>query len=166
MIIFEIFLILILFYIILLLSYSLIFGAPYAGLGRKRIETMFELLNATKGKKSIDIGSGDGRIVIEASRHGLHAYGVEINPILYIVSKIKIRNSGSKNTKILLKDMWQLNFSSYDYVTIWGTKHMVKNLGVKLKKEVKPGAKIVSNHFQFTNWKPKKSKDDVYLYIK
>ena len=118
------------------------------------------------GKKSIDIGSGDGRIVIEASRHGLHAYGVEINPILYIVSKIKIRNSGSKNTKILLKDMWQLNFSSYDYVTIWGTKHMVKNLGVKLKKEVKPGAKIVSNHFQFTNWKPKKSKDDVYLYIK
>jgi len=166
MIIFELFVILLLIYLIMLLSYSLIFGAPYAALGKKRVRTMFDLLEIEKGKSSIDVGSGDGRIVIEAAKHGLQAYGVEINPILFVISKLNIKRTGVKNAKILLKDMWQVDYSHYDYITVWGTKHMVRNLGIKLKKEVKPGTKIVSNHFQFENWKPKKIKNDVYLYTK
>jgi precorrin-6B methylase 2 len=164
--IFEIFILLVLLYIILLLSYSLIFGAPYAGLGEKRINAMFELLKVKKGKSLIDIGSGDGRIVIKAAKMGLIATGVEINPILYLYSKFSIRIRKAKKTKILLKDMWQTDFSKYDYITIWGTKHMTKNLGNKLRKEVRPGTRIVSNHFQFENWKIEKMKSDVYLYIK
>lgn len=166
MIIIQIFILLLLLYVILLLSYSLIFGAPYAGLGRKRIKAMFNLLDVKKGKKSIDIGSGDGRIVIEASRHGLSSFGVEINPILYAYSLINIKVKKAKNTKIILSDMWQMDFSDFDYITIWGTKHMTRNLGKKLQKEVKHGTKIVSNHFKFEDWKFSKEKDDVYLYIK
>ncbi len=166
MILIQAFILLLLLYVIMLLSYSLIFGAPYAGLGKKRIRAMFALLNVKKGKKSIDIGSGDGRIVIEASRNGLYAFGVEINPILFIYSLIHVKISKAKNTKIFLKDMWQMDFSDYDYITIWGTKHMVKNLGKKIQKEVKPGTKIVSNHFKFEKWKFSREKDDVYLYIK
>lgn len=166
MIIVQVFTILLLLYVIMLLSYSLIFGAPYAGLGEKRIHTMFALLNVQKGKKSIDIGSGDGRIVLKASKHGLYAYGVEINPLLFVYSLINLKIKKTTNTKIFLSDMWQIDYSNYDYITIWGTKHMVRNLGKKLQKEVKPGTKIVSNHFKFEDWKISKEKNDVYLYIK
>lgn len=166
MVIIELFAILILFYIILLLSYSLIFGAPYAALGRDRIKTMFELLDVKKGRRSLDIGSGDGRIVIEASKHGLHAYGVEINPLVYLVSLLNLKLKGTVNTKVFLKDFWQLDLSNYDYITVWGTKHMIKNLEKKLLKELKPGAMVVSNHFPFPTWKHKKVKNNVYLYIK
>ena len=157
---------LILIYIILLLSYSLIFGAPFASLGRERIKTMFELLDVKKGKKSIDIGSGDGRIVIASARHGLFAYGVEINPVVYLVSLLHIRRNNIKNANILMKDFWQVDLSSYDYITVWGTKHMLRNLEKKLLTELKSGTKVASNHSRFPNWKHTKTKNDVYLYIK
>ena len=149
-----------------MLSYSLLFGAPYAVLGEKRVETMMELLNPIKGKKFVDIGSGDGRIVIAASNRGLNALGYEINPVIYLLSQYNLRIKKAKHSKIILTDFWQKNFSEFDYVSIWGTKHMVKMLEKKLLKELKPGAKVVSNHFAFPNWKYTKIKNDVYLYIK
>lgn len=166
MIIFQLSILFLLSYISILLAYSLLRGAPFAGIGKERMRVMLELLNAKKGKSFVDVGSGDGRIVIEAARKGLNAYGIEINPLLVAISLWKIKESKLKNARILLKDFWKQDFSNFDYVSIWGTTHMMKFLEKKLLKELKPGAKVVSNHFQFPNWQPKKIKNDVYLYVK
>lgn len=154
-----------LLYLILLLVYSLLRGAPYAGISKKKINTMMELLDAKRGK-FIDIGSGDGRIVIAAARLGMTSYGIEINPLLVLISGIKLKKENLKNAHIILGDCWKHSFSEYDCVTVWGTTHMTNALEKKLLLELKPGAKVVSNHFRFPNWKAKKSKNDVHLYIK
>lgn len=163
----SIYLILIVFliYIIHLLSYSLIRGAPFAPLGKERIDTMFELLNCRKGKKLADLGSGDGRIVIEAAKHGVMALGFEINPVLTFISKQKIKKNKINNAKVFNRDYWKENFSSFDYITLYGAPHIMKRLEKKLNKELKPGAKVVSNHFRFPNLKVAKQLNDVYLYI-
>ncbi len=140
-------------------------GASYAALSTNRITTMFQLLQPVKGKKFLDLGSGDGRIVIAASMRGLKSYGYEINPLLVLISRFKIRQSNSKGT-ILLKDYWKEDFSKFDYVTVWGVPPMMGRLEKKLLKELKPGAKVASNHLKFKNWKVTKKKNDVYLYIK
>lgn len=165
MIFFQLLILALLIYIILLLSYSLLRGAPYAALGHGRILTMMKLLDAKKGKFA-DIGSGDGRIVIAASKKGLDAYGYEINPLLFLISKNKIRKEKLSNAKIYLKDYWRCNFSAYNYISVWGLPHMIKPLEKKLLLELKPGAKVVSNHYKFPNWKYTKKENDVYLYIK
>lgn len=165
LIFFEIIVLLFLIYTIYLLSYSLIKGAPLAPLGRKRIETMFELLEIKSGKKLADLGSGDGRIVIEAAKHGITASGFEINPLLYLISKMKLKINKAKHSKIYCKSYWKEDLSSYDYITLYGTSHIMKGLEKKLLKELKPGAKVVSNHFRFPNLKVKKQINDVYLYI-
>jgi precorrin-6B methylase 2 len=153
-----------LLYVIFLLSYSLVKGAPYAGLSKKRIKIMMELLNMQHGN-FIDVGSGDGRIVIAAAKRGANSYGIEINPLLYFISKRKIHKAKFTNAHIILADFWKHTFSNYDYVALWGTNHMTKRLEKKLRSELKPGAKVVSNHYQFPNWKPKKVVDNVYLYV-
>lgn len=166
MIILQLLTLFLLSYISILLSYSLLRGAPYAGVGKERLRTMMELLNLKRGKLFVDVGSGDGRIVIEAANRGLTSYGIEINPLLVAISLWKIKKLKLKNATIVLKDLWKQDFSKYDYVSIWGTSHMMKLLEKKLQKELKPGAKVVSNHFKFPNWQPKKTKNDVYLYVK
>lgn len=165
MIFFQLLILGLLIYIILLLSYSLLRGAPYAALSHNRISTMLKLLN-TEGGKFSDIGSGDGRIVIAAAKQGVDAYGYEINPLLFLISKNKIRKDKLSNAKIYLKDYWRSDFSVYNYVTVWGIPHMMKPLEKKLLLELKPGAKVVSNHFRFPNWKYEKKENDIYLYIK
>ncbi len=166
MILFQIVAIFFLLYFILLLSYSVIRGAPFAPLGNTRIKTMFELLEVNKGKKFADLGSGDGRIVIEAAKHGLKSYGFEINPLLVLLSTLKLKKLKSSNAKIILSDFWKKDLSEYDYISIYGTKHMLRLLESKLLRELKPGARVVSNHFQFPSWPHKKVKNDVYLYVK
>lgn len=140
-------------------------GAPYAALSKDRIKTMFELLKPEKGKLFLDIGSGDGRIVIAAVKHNLNSYGYEINPLLVLISMYKIRKQ-HLNADIKLKDYWKEDLSKFDYIAVWGVPTMMKRLESKLLKELKPGAKVVSNHLKFPNWKTRKVKNDVYLYIK
>ncbi len=152
-------------YIIFLLSYSMFRGAPFAALSKDRIITMFELLQPARKKLFLDIGSGDGRIVIEASKRGLISYGYEINPLLVFISRINLKKNKA-NGQILLKDYWREDFSKFDYVTVWGVPTMMKRLEKKLLKELKPGAKVVSNHLKFPKWNSKSQKNDVYLYIR
>lgn len=140
-------------------------GAPFAALSQEKIKIMMELLQPVKGKTFLDIGSGDGRIVLEASKRGLKSFGYEINPLLVFISRRKIKKNNSTG-KILLKDYWHEDFSKFNYVTVWGVPSMMGRLEKKLLKDLKPGARVASNHLKFPNWKFKKEKSDVYLYIK
>lgn len=140
-------------------------GAPYAALSKNRIKTMMDLLEIKKGKKLADLGSGDGRITIEAAKKGADAFGYEINPLLYLISTFKIKKSKSK-AKVFLSDYWKVDLSSFDNVSVYGAPQMMGRLEKKLLKELKKDAKVVSNHYPFPNWKYEKKENDVYLYIK
>jgi methylase of polypeptide subunit release factors len=113
----------------------------------------------------IDLGSGDGRIVIAFAQKGIESYGYEIIPLIYLWSLINVKSKNVKKAKIFLGDYWRVDLSQFDYVTVWGTPYMMERLEKKLQKELHPGAKVVSNHFQFPNWKAKSKKNDVYLYV-
>ena len=139
-------------------------GAPFAALSQKRVESMIALINPEKGKKMVDLGSGDGRIVLAFAKKGIQTYGYEINPLLYLISKLKVKREGIKYAKIILSDYWKEDLSQFDYVTVWGTPYMMERLEKKIKKESKPGTLIVSNHLTFPNLKYIMKKDDVFLY--
>lgn len=158
-------LIIFLLYVLIISLYSLIRGAPYAALGSDRLKTVIELLDIKKGEKIADLGSGDGRIVIAAAKKGATSVGYEINYLLVLLSRKNIKKSGLKNASIRQKDFWSENYSSYDSITIYTLPHILGALGRKLRKELKPGSKVVSNHYKFPGWKITKSEGDVHLYI-
>lgn len=142
--------------------FPLFFGAPYEGSGKRKVEDIVKLANAKAGEKVIDLGSGDGRIVIAFAKKGIEAHGYEINPILVLASKYKTRKL--KNAKIHWKSFWKSDFGEYDVIVLFQYKKFMKKIENKLKKEMKKSAKIVSYHWKFPNLKIKKNIGDIYLY--
>lgn len=95
----------------------------------------------------MDLGSGDGRVVIDFAEAGFESYGVEINPLLVLWSKLKIKKLGLKNAKIKWGNIWQTDLSGFDSVFIFQYKTANKMLAKKFKKELKNGSIVISTGF-------------------
>ena len=147
------------FYII-----PLLFGAPYEGSGKKKVEDIIELAKAKKGDKIVDLGSGDGRIVIEFAKKGIESHGFEINPLLVLASRYKIKKLKLKNAFIHWKSFWKVDLGKYDIVVLFQYKTIMEKLKKKLEKELKKNVSVVSYHWKFRNLKISKEKGDIYLY--
>jgi cyclopropane fatty-acyl-phospholipid synthase-like methyltransferase len=126
---------------------------------------MMRLAKLSKNDRVLDLGSGDGRLVVEIARRGLEAHGVEINLFLVLISRLIIKIYGlSKSARIKWGNMWRINVSDYDVVFIYAISHIMGDLEKKLKDELESDAKVVSYAYKFPHWKPEKSEKGVYLY--
>lgn len=158
----------------LLLLYFMIYfnkrvfkGAPFVQTHHTKIPEIIEMADIKPGEKVVDIGSGDGRMVLEFAKTGAFAYGYEINPLLYLISKARIKkNKMEKNAVVSKNNFWNVNFSDFDVIHVYGIEYIMPDLEKKLIKELKGGARVVSNTFTFPNWKPKKSKNNLHVYHK
>lgn len=130
------------------------------------IETMIELSNPKPGEKIADLGSGDGRILLLFAKAGAEAHGYEIDHELILKADAKIAEQNLENKIIIYeKDFWEEDLSPYSVIAIYGMDSVMERLENKLKKELKPGSRVVSNIFQFPNWKEKETKNNVRLYV-
>lgn len=151
--------------IFLLFMYALFFGGPYAPVAENRIKTMIKLLKVKKGEKLVDLGSGDGRIVIAFAKLGIESHGYEINPVLVAWSRYKIRRAGlEKLAFIHFSDYWQENFSKFKVVTLFTSPLVIGRVGRKVKRELRPGSRLVSNSFKLPGVKFVKEENKVFLY--
>jgi cyclopropane fatty-acyl-phospholipid synthase-like methyltransferase len=141
-------------------------GAHYVPTSDERVERMLRLAKIKPGEKLVDIGSGDGRFLIEAAKQGADAVGYEINPLLIPWSRVRAHRAGvSNNVRIYWRDFWHQDFSDFDIVTVYCIPHMMARLERKLLRELRPGARVVSNAFPFPHW-PGSQEGRVYLYVK
>lgn len=140
-------------------------GAHYMPTTDRRVERMLALAQLQKGERLLDIGSGDGRIVIAAAQHGAVAVGYEINPLLVLWSRAKIRNLGlSSSAKIYWRDFWHTDFKDFDVVTVYGMTHIMGPLEKKAIRELSPGGRVISNTFRFPTLKPAYEEEGLYRY--
>jgi len=146
-------------------------GAPFAVSSRFKIKRMVEIVNEeTAGKRKaavVDLGSGDGRIVIALARNGYAATGLEINPFLAWYSRLRIKIAGLKDKAAIKRvNYWQEDLSKYDVVILFGVFYIMERMEKKLQEELKPGAVVICNHFFFPSWAPVKQNGDIYIYRK
>ncbi len=129
---------------------------------------MMELAKIKKGKKVVDLGSGDGRLVIEAAKLGALAEGVEINPGLWLFSILnsfwqKGLYTGKANFRLM--SLYNVNYSDYDVIFFAGFVEMVKILERKFENRLKKGTKVICYAFPLPHKKPAYSADGIYMYI-
>lgn len=110
--------------------------------------------------KFIDIGSGDGRFVAWAASRGYEAHGIEYNPYLSLLSRIRIKLSRGKkkNTEIFNKDFNKHDFSDYNIAYLYIFSNHMDQIRDKLFEQMKPGSVIITNTFKFSDIVP----DEVY----
>ena len=128
---------------------------------------MIRLARIQAGDRAVDIGSGDGRLVIALARSGAEAHGLEINRLLVWWANRAIKKAGlASRARTLKKDLWKTDLSSYNVVTVFGISYIMDDLEKKLDRELKPGSRVISNRFRFPNWKPVESENGIHLYVK
>jgi precorrin-6B methylase 2 len=96
--------------IILAFQFVVLFlGAPYVPTLHKQREIALDLLKLKPGQTLIDLGCGDGAMLIEAAKRGIKVVGYEINPLLVFIAWARTRRY-SKNVKIIRGNFRQLIF--------------------------------------------------------
>jgi cyclopropane fatty-acyl-phospholipid synthase-like methyltransferase len=145
---------------------KILIQVPYVPSTWHKIEVMLELAQTKPGEKMADLGSGDGRIIMAFAERGVESHGFEINPDLALLAESKILDANlDERAFIHITDFWKVDLSSFNTVVIYGMTSIMNELELKLKKELKPGSKVLSAIFHFPEWKPTAQKDNVLLYI-
>lgn len=163
--IFKILLILALIVVDIILVKSIIGGAPYAPTKPKTVAAMIQQLNIQPGDKAVDIGSGDGRLVIALAKAGAEAHGYETNPMLVWWSRYLIKRAGVQDRAFIhAESFWDISLSSFSVVTLFGMTHIMERLSEKLRTELPLHATIAVNTYILRNWEPDSTTDGIYLY--
>uniref|UniRef100_A0A452I7M8 ATP synthase subunit C lysine N-methyltransferase n=2 Tax=Gopherus agassizii TaxID=38772 RepID=A0A452I7M8_9SAUR len=127
---------------------------PFVPATSAQIENVLKMLQYRSGSL-VDIGSGDGRIVIAAAKEGFKAVGYELNPWLVWYSRYRAWREGMHhNAKFYISDLWKVSFSQYTNVVIFGVPQMMPQLEKKLEKELDHNARVVACRFPFPHWMP------------
>lgn len=141
-------------------------GAPPVPSTKMAVETMVRFAQIKPGEIAADPGTGDGRIAIALVKAGAReAHGFEINPLLVLWARCNVLKAGLRGRVFIhWKDFWFQDFSKFDVVAIFGMNFIMRKIEPRLKRELKPGSRVVSNVFQFPNWPPERHENGVYLY--
>lgn len=112
----------------------------------------------------IDIGSGDGRIVATMSEFTKEADGIEFNPFLTLLSKVKLFLTRKKNTKIYHRDFFKHDYKKYNVAYMYIFNQQIDKLQEKLFSEMPKGSIIITNTFKFSKREPDKTIKHIYIY--
>jgi precorrin-6B methylase 2 len=153
-------------FLIVLLSLQfvvLFLGAPYVPTLRKQRETALNLLDLKPGQTLIDLGSGDGAMLIEAAKRGIKSVGYEINPLLVYVSWMRTRRYRSY-VKIVRGNFWQKKWPEADAVFVFLTERYMDRLHQNMKNRFKRPVKLVTYGFSLKDKKAASTKGACFLY--
>ena len=134
---------------------------------RRAIARAAELLAANRPSRPrlVDLGSGDGRLVIAAARLGFDAVGVELNPVLLLSSYIYAARAGVLGrVSFLACDLWGLDLAPFDVVTCFGVASSMPRLGAKLDREGRPGTLVVCFRFPIPGREPALREEELFFY--
>lgn len=132
---------------------------------------MLELAGVTKEDVVYDLGSGDGRIVIlAAQKYGARGVGIELDPRLVDISRQVARDAEvADRVRFIEGDLFTADISAATVVTLFLSPSVNNELEPKLRRELKPGARIVSHQFGIGKWAPGKTvradEDRTNLYL-
>jgi ribosomal protein L11 methylase PrmA len=145
-------------------------GAPWVPTDRRTVRKMLAMARVQVGEVVYDLGSGDGRILTMAARDfGARAVGVEIDPLRYGWSRLRIALLGLRGQAcVVYGNLFDQDLSQADVVTCYLLQDTNDRLAAKLANELRPGARVVSNTYTFTHLQLVRSdeQDKIFVYTK
>jgi cyclopropane fatty-acyl-phospholipid synthase-like methyltransferase len=121
---------------------------PYVQSPMEVVERMLWLAQPKRGEYLVDLGSGDGRIVVEAARrYGARGLGVDLDPRLVKLAESNARKAGvDAQAKFAVGDLFEIDFSSADIVSAY----LLPEVNLKIRPKLlamKPGTRIVTHDY-------------------
>ncbi|MBI5298198.1 MAG: 50S ribosomal protein L11 methyltransferase [Chloroflexi bacterium] len=131
-------------------------GLPSTPTSRERIRKALEMADLRAGETLYDLGSGYGRVLIIAAREfDAKAIGIDAGPVQTLRAWAgSLLNGVSSRVQVRMGNFLQADLSEADVVFAYLTSDYVPKLEQKLAAQLKPGARIVTISFDFSNWEP------------
>lgn len=170
--------------VIVIFGTVVLFGAPYLPSLSSQIGIALELVDLTEGQHLLELGCGDGKVVIAAAERGLRVTGYELNPILALISWIRTRRYKGR-VKIIWGNFWWRRLPACDGIFVFLLPKYMGKLDKKITQDMKlwlsdssqrvdgqgqPGlpqgsrVKLVSFAFKIPNKTITAQREGVFLY--
>lgn len=153
------------------------FGAPYLPTLSKQIEAALDLLDLKSGETMLELGCGDGRVMLAAARRGWQVIGYELNPILVIITWLRTRRYRRQVT-IVWGNFFRKTLPPADGIFCFILPRLMPVIHNKIltareyeqrnnpqnnQTKIRP-LKLASFAFVIPDIKPAKQQDGVFLY--
>jgi SAM-dependent methyltransferase len=161
----------VLFFLIMLFLMSTIWtnprGAPWVPTRRRVVRRMLSLAEVRPGETVYDLGCGDGRVLVTAARRfGARAVGVEIDVSRFLWSLAAIAVLGLwRRVRLVRGDLFRQDLRGADVVVTYLLQDTNDRLQAKLLRELRPGARVVSNTFRFSGLRLAASDEEYGIYL-
>jgi precorrin-6B methylase 2 len=136
------------------------------------VERMVKMAELRDGDVVFDLGSGDGRIVMEAVRKhpGVRGRGIEINEKLVIESREKAQAEGiADRVEFLHQNAFDADLSEATVIVMWLFPELMRLLRTKILREARPGTRVITRTWDLGSWPPdavmKDASSPVYKWV-
>lgn len=131
------------------------------------VDTLINAANVGAGDTVYDLGCGDGRFIVAAGRRGARGLGFDLNPnLVEWATANALAERVNERVKFELRDIFTVDLSPASVITLYLLPELNLRLRPKLWKELKVGARVVSNAFDMGDWAPDRSFDAPTRYRK
>jgi tRNA G37 N-methylase Trm5 len=144
---------------------------PYVPSPNDVVAGMLKLAGVNKGDFVIDLGCGDGRIVVAAVKQfGARGLGYDLDPERIKEAKENAAKNGvADRAEFVEKNLFDADIRRASVVTLYLLPGVNEKLKPRLVAELKPGTRVVSHSFDMGDWKPAKQVEvagrKLYLWI-
>jgi len=135
------------------------------------VERMLGMAQVRSDDYVIDLGSGDGRVLVTAAKnHGARGFGVDIDPERVKEARQNAQTAGvADRVEFRQQNLFETPIRDATVLTMYLMPDVNLKLRPRVLSELRPGARVVSHHFDMGNWKPDQhatvGRSKVYMWI-
>lgn len=141
--------------------YSLKKGAPWWPTPTRRIRKLLTAAGLKPGETVIDAGCGDGRVLLLAAREfGARGIGIEVHPVLVWIGRLRIACARLSSQVVIQRaDLFSVDLRAADVLFLFLLQETNLGLQEKLRRELRPGTRVVSYAFTLPQWEEQPAGD-------
>ena len=144
-------------------GFVILFGAPYLPTLTPQVTAALDMLDLKPGQHMLELGSGDGKVMLAAAERGWRVTGYELNPILVLVSRWRLRKYRHV-TAVVWGNFWLKEWPKADAIFSFNLQRHMKKLDTKIVNDCDKPVRLASFAFTIKDRKPTQVKDGIYVY--
>jgi SAM-dependent methyltransferase len=150
-------------FLILCFGGVLLVGAPYLPTLSPQVQTALQLADLRPGQTLLELGCGDGKVLIAAARQDINAVGYELNPLLALIAWLRTRRY-RRQVRVIWGDFWHHSWPEADAIFVFLLARYMKRLDKRIMQFKYRPVKLVSFAFRIPDKPPVAERHGVYLY--
>ena len=148
----------------LLFGFVVFFGPPYLPTLRGNMNAALDLLELKPGQTMLDLGSGDGRVLVAAAKRGITVVGIELSPVLCVISWLRTRRY-RKRVRIIWGNYFMATWPPADAIFTFMIPRQMPNLDRHIEQwRGKKAVRLASFAFAVPGKRVVATRKGVFLY--